>query len=346
MSKVVMGIGFMILLVFLMSIYIGYTTLTDGAATLTSSVKHALAGQVMVPANAAAGGGYVNEGLNAEGLDLNLNSLTTAVANQISALWSGSHVATTTDDALTWTLPALVSQGFNVTGPLTIAPITESRSAPPTLFTMVAIPVAVHTLFGTWTGTIHRAVTLPLAGQTGPNTFVPYAQSWMTIYQSAWPAAIGGQYSSGWFNAAAIGPGSSPNANVPNGLWFASDQFTVTTPGTYTVWVVADDAAALYVDGQRVATASLDATGGQGSTVAVPLPAGTHVLNAEVTNNGSGSTAIVPDYSGGANPSALAVTVTAPNGQVVATTQHATGWTVNAYPTSPPPGAITTGTLP
>ena len=345
MSKMVMGLGFMLFLVFFISIYSGYTMLTDAAATLTASVRHAIAGSVMVPANGAAGGGYVNEGLNAQGLTLNLNTLTQAVVAKIPVLWQGSRMTPLSTGAVLWTLPAAVARGYSITGPITINAITETGATPPTLATTVAIPVSVPTLFGTWTGVLHRAITLPLAGQTGPGTFVPYAQMWADLYQSTWQRAVSGTYG-GWFSAAAIGPGSSPGANVPNGIWFASNTFTVFHAGPYTVWVAADDAAVLYLDGQLLATPSLNADGGQGITRTVTLTTGTHVLNAEIINNDNGSTTIVPDGSGSPNPSALAVRITNAQGQIVDATQSNHIWTINAYPSAPPVGSTTTGTLP
>ena len=347
MSNIVLAIGFLLQLVFFASVFLGYTTVVDGAATLTTTVRHAIAGQVMVAANAAGGGGYVTEGVNAGGLTLNLTSLTEAAARHLPTVWSGSKVSVLTDGAIAWTLPASAAAGYDVTGPITVSPVTESTTMPPTLRTMVTIPVAVPFLFGTWRGTIQHTVVLPLAGQTAPDQFVSYAASWTDTYQATWPLAAPGQYASPqWFTAAAIGPGTTPNGLVPNGLWFASAAFNVTQPGTYRVWVDADDGAACFVNGHLVATASLSSTHGHGVTVSVPLAAGPQVMNVEVSNNDRGSMAIVPDGSGSLNPSALAVTVTAPDGQVVLSTNASGRWRIDAYPTVLPTGATTTGSLP
>lgn len=351
MSKVVQAIGFMILLVWIMSIYLGYTALTDAAATLTATVKHAIAGEVMVPATNPEGGGYVDEQVGGSDLQLNIGSLTKGVAYAIPRVWGGSRIVVASlPGSITWTLPVSVAQGYGVTGPITIAPIQYHQpvgTAPPFLTTTVSIPVAVHTIFGSWTGTIRRAVDLPLAGQTGPGTFTPYSQSWFATYQSGWELATTGIDSGGWFTGvSAIGPEGNPNNNVPNGIWFASDEFTVTTSGAYNIQVQADDAAALYLDGQLIATTSLNGNGGSGVTVSETLTPGTHVLAAEVSNNGNGSTTIVPDNSGVNNPSALAVTVTSTGGQVLGSTESGNGWRVNPYPSSPPQGSVTSGALP
>ncbi len=174
MSKVVLAIGWTILLLFIMSVYTGYTTLSDAAATLTATIKHVMGGQVMVPANAYEGGGYVSEGIGGQALQLNLNSLQTALGDHLPVAWRGSRVTSGANNTLLWRLPAATEQGYGLTGPVTIAAISETSQPFPTLLTTVAIPVAVHTLMGTWTGTIHRAIVLPLAGQTGPGTFVRY----------------------------------------------------------------------------------------------------------------------------------------------------------------------------
>lgn len=346
MSNVILAVGLMLQIVWVAWLFIGYATLVDAASTLTATVRHVIAGQIMVPANGAAGGGYVAEGVNADGLTLNLASLTDAAARHLPTVWPGSKVSVAADGVITWTLPASAADGYDVTGPITLGPVTESSTMPPTLRTTVTIPVAVPLLFGRWRSTLQRTVVLPLAGQTARDQFVSYAASWTGIYQTTWPLATHGSYASQWFTAPAIGPGPIPNANVPNGLWFASAAFSVDQPGLYQVWVDADDGAALYVNGQLVATTSLAATRGQGVTVSVPLAAGPQVINAEVVNNGAGTTAVVPDGSGSLNPSALAVTVTAPNGQVVWSTSGGSRWRVDAYPVPPPAGTTTTGSLP
>lgn len=174
MSKVVLSMGFMMVLVFVMTVYSGYTALSDAARTLTAAVEHAIAGTVMKPANLATGGGYINEGVGGTHLQLSLTSLTTGVDTALPRVWAGSQVREIANGALQWTLPSASAAGFHVSGPITIAPLSESATDPPTLSTTVVIPVAVPTLTGTWTGRIHRAIVLPLAGQTQPETFVLY----------------------------------------------------------------------------------------------------------------------------------------------------------------------------
>lgn len=346
MAQTVWGLGVFLILVFFSSAYMGYTKVVDAGATLTATVKHAIAGAVMKPANAPTGGGYVNEGLDGSNLQLNLSSLTTAVQLQLPHSWPGSTVVPTASGGLRWTLPRATNVGYGLTGPAVISAVTESSNAPPTLTATVAIPIAVPTWVGTWHGVIHREIVLPLAGQTGPKTFVPYNRSWMDLYQTSWPIAQGGTYSSQWFSSPAIGPGSAPNANVPNGIWFASSQFSAPISGSYRITVLADDGAALYLDGQLIATATLNANSPNGVTVTKTLTAGSHVLDVEVTNNDGGSASIVPDNSGGDNPSALMLTATAPNGQIVATTAQPNTWRIDAYPNPAPIGATTSGTLP
>ena len=57
MSKVVLSIGFLIIIFFIMSVYVGYTTMASAASVITTHVKHAMAAEVMVPANNPNGGG-------------------------------------------------------------------------------------------------------------------------------------------------------------------------------------------------------------------------------------------------------------------------------------------------
>lgn len=173
MSKVVLSLGLMVVLTLIVSVYQGYTALTDAATTLTASVKHVIAGRVMVPANQTVPGGYVNEGKYGQNLQLNLSALGQGVADQLPRTWPGSQVQSGSH-GWQWTLPSRDARGWNIAGPITIAPLAESSALPPTLTTTVSIPIAVPTLMGTWRGTLRRAVVLPLAGQTAPNQFVRY----------------------------------------------------------------------------------------------------------------------------------------------------------------------------
>lgn len=177
MGQTIWGIGLALVLVFMSSVYAGYTKVLDAGATLTATVKHAIAGSVMKPANSATGGGYINEQIGGAHLALNLSSLMMAVANQLPQSWQGSSVAAASNGGLLWTLPVTTRVGYNITGPVTISAVTESSSAQPTLTATVAIPIQVPIWAATWSGVIHRQIVIPLAGQTGPNHFVPYASS-------------------------------------------------------------------------------------------------------------------------------------------------------------------------
>jgi hypothetical protein len=343
MSKMVLSIGFLIIIFFVMSVYLGYTVVSDAAATITATVKHAIAAEVMIPAN--DGGGYVTEGLGGAGLNLDLPALTQGVNNRLTTQWPGAKAQEDPVQALTWVLPPGMSGGYHITGPVFITRITESTSLPPTLTAQVAIPIAVNFWMGVWTGTIQRTIVLPLAGQQLTNAFVPYTQAWFNQYQAAWTGAVGGTCSACGVSGPVIGPGYTPSTNVPYGVWFASQQVTVSSSGNYTVQAAADDAAAIWINGRLVATPSL-----QNGTVSalVPLTAGTVTIGAEVGSNGVGSPNIVPNTQTGAKPSVLSLSLMSPGGQAVASTNSASGWTIDAYPRSVkmPPGGQNSGLLP
>ena len=345
MSKVVLSIGFLIIIFFIMSVYVGYTTMASAASVITTHVKHAMAAEVMVPANNPNGGGYVTEGLGGTGLNLDLPALTQGVNHLLVTQWQGGQLAEDAIQASTWKLPAGIAGGYHITGPVFLSRITESTSLPPTLTATVSIPIAVSFWIGTWTGTIQRTVVLPIAGQQFTDAFVPYSQAWFNQYQTGWASAVQGTCSACGVSGPVIGPGYAPSANIPYGVWFASQQATAPVSGNYTLQAAADDGAAIWINGRLIATPS-QKTGSV--TALVPLTAGPIQIGAEVVNNGLGTPEIVPDTQGGAKPSVLSLTLMTPSGQVVASTNSASGWTINAYPrvVKLPPGGQIRGMLP
>ena len=347
MSKVVLSLGFFLMLLFIMGVYLGYTVVITAADTITTHVQHVIASEVMVPANSPHGGGYVTEGVGGVGLNLDLPTLTAGVNYQLAQEWQGGQAQENSVQAITWFLPSGVNRGYHITGPVSISRITESTSLPPVLTAQVAIPIAVNVWLGSWTGILHRTVVLPLAGQQFTNDFVGYSQAWFNAYQSGWTTPAQGLYTAdSYVTGPAIGPGSTPNANVPEVVWFASQQATAPVAGNYTLTVAADDGAAIWINGRLVASPYLAQS--RFITALVPLSVGPVIISAEVTNNGQGSLSIVPYNKQLANPSMLSLTLTAPNGQVIASTDSASGWTIDAYPkiSTWPAGGQMWGTLP
>lgn len=342
-SKIVLGIGFLLMILFVFSAYLGYTVVTAAANAVTTHVQHAIAAEVMVPAT--QGGGYVTEGLGGTGLNLDLPRLTQGVNQELATHYTGGSTQEDVVQASLWHLPASVAGGYHITGPIFISRITESTSLPPVLTAHIAIPIAVSFWAGTWTGTLQRTVTLPLAGQEFPNAFVAYRQAWFNQYQMGWPAAVEGTCAACGVSGPVIGPGYAPDANVPYGVWYASQQATAPVAGNYTLQAAADDGAAIWINGRLVATPSQQA----GSVnVLVPLTAGLVNIGVEVVNNGLGTPEIVPNTKGGAKPSVLSLTLSTPAGQVIAATNSASGWTIDAYPrpVAVPAGGQSTGLLP
>lgn len=343
MSKVVLSIGFLLMILFTFSAYLGYTVVTAAANAITTHVKHAIAAEVMVPAT--QGGGYVTEGLGGTGLNLDLLSLTQGVNRALATHYQGGSIHENVVQTSLWHLPASIAGGYHITGPIFISRITESTSLPPVLTAHIAIPIAVNFWVGTWTGTLQRTVVLPLAGQEFTNAFVAYRQAWFNHYQANWPLAVEGTCSACGVSGPVIGPGYAPKANVPYGVWYASQQATAPVSGNYTLQVAANDGAAIWINGRLAATPSQHSGP---VNVLVPLSAGTVNIGVEVVNNGLGTPEIVPNTKGGAKPSVLSLTLSTPSGQAIASTNSASGWTIDAYPrpVAVPAGGQSTGMLP
>lgn len=106
-----------------------------------------------------------------------------------------------------------------------------------------------------------------------------------------------------------IGPTAGSASDAPVGVWYWRDTFTTSFDGMHVVFLTADNAATLAIDGKPITTCGGEGdftTAGfnHGTAVRVSLSAGTHTVAGSVTN-----------YSpfGGPNPSGIAATVLIPN---------------------------------
>jgi hypothetical protein len=89
-----------------------------------------------------------------------------------------------------------------------------------------------------------------------------------------------------------IGPGKD---RQPFGTYFVFAQFTVGTSGSYKVSLRANDGAYVYLDSKRFATVVKN---DNLTSYTTTLTSGTHVLVAQVMNNGQGSLQVLPNGSG------------------------------------------------
>lgn len=352
MSKVIMGIGFMFILVFMMVGLTGYTQFTSAAEVTSAAISHYIGGGLMLPANSSQGGAFIDEGYGGSSLVISVPDLTRFVAGEIVSGWPGSTAAIEPNGSIKWVMDQSDALRYNVTGPIMVAPITlVPNQSPPTLETHISIPVSLTELGDAWSGTIVRNVEMPIAGQNGPLDFVGYSSNlssqsgfWFNSYQSDWATAPAEQYTG---TSDYIGAISSENSlNVPNGIWLAESQFTATETGEYTIRFAADDGAVLYVNGTPVSATSLSANPSpEMDTFTYNFTAGkNYVIAAEVVNNNEASLNIVPNGSGSPNPSMLNVIITDVSGQTVDSTAT-TPWVVDAYPSNPPMGTTTSGSL-
>lgn len=142
-------------------------------------------------------------------------------------------------------------------------------------------------------------------------------------------------------NDIAPGPGSQPN-----GIWFVAAHASAPAGDSLKIQAWADDGAVIYVNGQSVGTVTYPYSQPPVVLGTLTSPGGSFVVAAEVTNNNEGNLAIVPDNSGLDNPTGfyLAITDTT-TGKTILTTADPSAWQGLFYPSSPPPGAITSGDL-
>lgn len=139
-----------------------------------------------------------------------------------------------------------------------------------------------------------------------------------------------------------VGPGPG---NQPNGIWFVRRTFPVLQSGTYTIQVSVDDACACYLNGLELGVVTFGIPKTFQAVIETYRSGFAALFAAEVVNNDMGTAEIVPNGSGSPNPTEISVTITDPSGQTVLSTGDPTGWRSLLYPSSPPPGAQTQGSL-
>lgn len=111
------------------------------------------------------------------------------------------------------------------------------------------------------------------------------------------PAAILGEVGispfgtpTGWTDAGAwwLGPDAAATSGDMPGKWLLRKWLLVTSTQTYTVSMVADNEAVLYVDGTQILTSTSSTTTAKAS---VSLAAGYHLLTVDATNYGTAASA-------------------------------------------------------
>ena len=174
MAAILWGWFFLILGVFAWTDYQGVTQLNTTIQTIGIVVQQAVAGSVMRPVTAPGGGGYINESLQGQTLQLSLNGLMHGTATILRQTDPQSSVTWTPHGDLQWSLPASQQSGYHLTGPILIHPIyCLSTMNPPRITTQIVIPVSlpIPILSQWWSATVTQTITVPVAGQAPNNQF-------------------------------------------------------------------------------------------------------------------------------------------------------------------------------
>lgn len=157
----------------LSALWTNYTAATTAQTQLVQVVATGLGAGAVT--GVTAGGGYATEPYGGQGdPTLTLTGVVQMAAQVAQNAAPGSTVQVGST-GYQWQLSAAQAQADDVAGALTVANIGETTQAPWGLTATVTIP-EVWTIWGwtAWHETYTTQLTVPLAGQTGPNQMQTY----------------------------------------------------------------------------------------------------------------------------------------------------------------------------
>lgn len=173
LSQVVLSLGLFMVLAALWGSWVGYTRVAETRARVQQVVAQGLAAGLVTPVT--QGGGYETEPYGASGPP---RILVAGVVRRAAMLAQDTVPGSTVAVGATgyaWTLPPDDAPRWDLRGAVTVTDVFLTSQAPYELHATVTAPVAVPVWgVATLPATLRLAIVLPIAGQQGPQRFVPY----------------------------------------------------------------------------------------------------------------------------------------------------------------------------